>query len=910
MERSLRVGVWGTFDVANYGDLLFPRIFELEIRRRLPWAEVRSFAPLGHLRPVPLDGGFLAESLTPWNEERARILAEELHLVAVGGGEIIHTHDEFYGPWYGGEEVTVRPSELFIEALGAEREKSCPVVWHSVGIPFDFDDAEASRVRAAVDPRPYVSVRDEVSLGRLREAGVTTQVDVVPDSAVLVDRLFPPAVLERRLRFLRATDAYPADERPLVIQGNASLVATVDVLAPAIAAAVENNGEPIPIVLLETAPCHDDGAFATALAARLGTRVHRVGEGATVEDIAAAIVNARAVAGISLHAAITAYAHGVPSAILNLLDYTKHAGFAALARYGDLHVTTVEGVEQALRRILAGARAETPPAELAARVDTHFDRLAELATASAAARDGGEVTANGTALAALRSLEERYKVLLRAHEGRGARLVEERLRFAALFERLEDGARRRADLAELEETRRERDALRQELAQLAAADGPVARRERDAESVELARELSAASTPSAVDWRRSSGRFRRRRCSATRGSRDGSTPDERGRRALIRFEHADRPLVSIVMPTHGNRNWVRRSLTALAEHTRDPFEVIVCDNASPNGTTEWLRDSVEGVRLVLNERNVGFAVACNQGAALSRAPHIVFLNSDAMVHPDWLPPLLERARDERVAAVAPLLLNLDGSVQDAGALVFRGAETILYGFGQEPHDPDVAFSRAVDYASGACLLVRRSAFNLVGGFDAAFGVAYYEDVDLCLALQEQHLLTVYEPRSVVTHALGGSGNPENAAALLAANRLVTEPRWRRRLACRPPVNAGNPNGVGARDALAAGRLLMLTGAAGAEAARRLAVAHPELRVTLVVGDDVPFAAAALRRDGVEVVALSHLEPWLTRRRFHYDVVVGGEEDEQLATTQPQALHLPAAASADALADALALAPLG
>lgn len=485
MERSLRVGVWGTFDVANYGDLLFPRIFELEIRRRLPEAEVRSFAPLGHLHPVPLDGGFLAESLTPWDEERARTLAEELDLVAIGGGEIIHTHDEFYERWYGGEDERVRPSELFIEALGAEQEARCPVVWHSVGIPFDFDDAEASRVCAAVNRRPYVSVRDEVSLGRLRAAGVTTQLDVVPDSALLVDRLFPSDVLERRLRFLRAIDAYPADARPLVIQGSVGLSSAVDALAQAIAAAVRDDDEPVPVVLLETGPCHDDGAFADALAARLRTRVYRVGEGATVEDIAAAIVHARAVAGVSLHAAITAYAHGVPSAILNLLGYTKLAGFASLAGYRDLHVTTPEEVEQTLRRILAGATPETPPAELAARVDAHFDRLAELATASAAARAGRDVTANGVALDALRSLEERYDVLLRAHEARGARLVEERLRFSALIERLEDGERRRADVAELDQTQRERDALKEELAQLAAALDQ-AQRERDTRSAELA----------------------------------------------------------------------------------------------------------------------------------------------------------------------------------------------------------------------------------------------------------------------------------------------------------------------------------------------------------------------------------------------------------------------------------------
>ena len=374
---------------------------------------------------------------------------------------------------------------------------------------------------------------------------------------------------------------------------------------------------------------------------------------------------------------------------------------------------------------------------------------------------------------------------------------------------------------------------------------------------------------------------------------------------MIRFSHASRPLVSIVVPTHGSWHWVRRSLAAVAEHTHGPFEVIVCDNGSSDGTAERLTDSILGARLVLNERNLGFGAACNQGATFSRAPYLLFLNSDAIVHADWLPPLLERAADEHVGAVAPLLLNLDRSVQDAGALIDREAETALYGYGGEPEDPDWAFSRVVDYASAACLLVRRSAFNLIGGFDPAFGLGYYEDVDLCMALGEHGFFTVYEPRSLVTHARWGSRS-EHVIAVVAANRQLAASRWRRRLALRPPFT-GSP-GVAVRDAPATGRVLFLNGPSGADAARELAVTRPSLRVTLLIRDHVPFAPAALRRDGVEVVVVRHVPAWLARRRFHYDVVVGSEGIVSLATTQPQALLLDSASTTDAIADALALAP--
>lgn len=469
VEGRPRVAIWGTFDVANYGDLLFPRIFELEMRRRLPEADIRSFAPLGHLHPVPLDGGFLAESLTPWHQERAAHLAEQLDMIAIGGGEIIHTHDELYRHWYGETDESVQPSQLFIETLGADHETQCPVVWHAVGIPFDFDPAEAARVRTAVERRPYLAVRDEVSRGRLRAAGVTAAVDVIPDSALLLDRLFSPDVLKRRLRFLRAIGAYPEGTPPLVIQGSGGMLPVVDAVAKAVTAVLNDEAsDPVPLVLLETGPCHDDGAFADALASRLPSRIYRVGDGATVEDVAAAIVHARAVAGVSLHAAITAFTYGVPHAILNLVNFTKLAGFASLGGYDDLHVTMPDDVEQALQRILARAKPQTPPAELAARVDAHFDRLAELASRSAAARTE---TANNSPLDALRRLEARYEALLRAHETRGARLVEERLRFSALIERLEDGEGRKADLAALEHAQRE---LERRGAELSQANAEVA----------------------------------------------------------------------------------------------------------------------------------------------------------------------------------------------------------------------------------------------------------------------------------------------------------------------------------------------------------------------------------------------------------------------------------------------------
>ena len=108
------------------------------------------------------------------------------------------------------------------------------------------------------------------------------------------------------------------------------------------------------------------------------------------------------------------------------------------------------------------------------------------------------------------------------------------------------------------------------------------------------------------------------------------------------------------------------------------------------------------------------------------------------------------------AAVAPKLLYPDGRLQEAGSIVWRDARVRNYGDGDVPNRPEYLFRRTVDYASAACLLVRRSAFVEVGGFDPRFAPMYCEDVDLCLALAKRHGRVVYQPRSVVEHVRGAS----------------------------------------------------------------------------------------------------------------------------------------------------------
>ncbi len=418
-----RVGLWGTFDVDNFGDHLFPRIFEHELSRRLPGVQVTAFSPLGHLHPVPFAGGLHVEPLGAWSPQRLEELAQEYDLIAIGGGEIVHGFDDSYARYYGtsvDEARRLRPGSFFTGGLGPELERAHPVAWHSVGIPFDLEGELADSTRDVLANRAYVTVRDPISRERLERIGVTREIVVVPDSAFLVDRIVTRDQLERRLRYLREIGSYPASDRPLLVQGSRVLLSHVDAIAAAL-----DEAAGVPLVLLETGGCHGDREFADALQAALGAPVHRMPESPTVEDVVAAIAHSRGFVGISLHGNVVARAYGLPSAILDLgAGYSKLAGFAAVAGCEEALVLEPAWLPDAVRRTLSTRPAAGSLDEVVARIDDHFDRLADLASR------------NGHGRRLLRDSDETQ--LRRAFEARGRRIVAQRLRLGEEIVRLEE----------------------------------------------------------------------------------------------------------------------------------------------------------------------------------------------------------------------------------------------------------------------------------------------------------------------------------------------------------------------------------------------------------------------------------------------------------------------------------------
>jgi len=389
---------------------------------------------------------------------------------------------------------------------------------------------------------------------------------------------------------------------------------------------------------------------------------------------------------------------------------------------------------------------------------------------------------------------------------------------------------------------------------------------------------------------------------------------------VIRIPTVDRPDVTVVMVTYNRWDLTRQALSLLVEVTEPRYEVVIVDNASADGTADEI-GRIEGARILRNSRNLGFGPANNQGAAMARGRYLLLLNSDAWVRPGWLGPLVDIAdADPGVAAVAPKLLYPDGRLQEAGSILWRDARVRNYGDGDIPNRPEYVFRRTVDYASAACLLVRRSAFVEVGGFDPRFAPMYCEDVDLCLALRKHGGRVVYQPRAVVEHVRGASGSGGVKAARIERNRRLLRARWRSVLDRRPPESRRvDPSGIiGGRDALTCERVLVLTGprpdAGGTPEQRRLrdlvvaaAGRWPDARWTVASLDGEPVTRPdALGDAGIEAfTAADSWEDWLDGRRYHYGIAAvadsrwaEGSLHAALDATQPQAMRVPVADSAD------------
>ena len=217
--------------------------------------------------------------------------------------------------------------------------------------------------------------------------------------------------------------------------------------------------------------------------------------------------------------------------------------------------------------------------------------------------------------------------------------------------------------------------------------------------------------------------------------------------------------VSIIIPHWNGIEVLSECLESLLQTQYSNIEIIVVDNASTDGSSDWIAINFPEVIVVNNNKNYGYAGGCNRGAKVARGDYLVFLNNDTIQDKGWLDPLVDFLNlNPKVAAAQPKILNFfdqekfdyaggSGGWLDILGYPFARGRIFLE---QEKDTGQYNTIRPIFWASGTAFIVRKSDFQLAYGFDETF-FAHQEEIDLCWKFKLMGKETWAVPSGLVYH---------------------------------------------------------------------------------------------------------------------------------------------------------------
>lgn len=253
------------------------------------------------------------------------------------------------------------------------------------------------------------------------------------------------------------------------------------------------------------------------------------------------------------------------------------------------------------------------------------------------------------------------------------------------------------------------------------------------------------------------------------------------------FPCFDQVKTSILIPFHNQEIYTKNCLASLFKNLpKSSFEIILIDD---NSSQKVDLSHFENIKIIRNKINLGFTKSINKALRQAQGEFIYLLNNDTIVHEGFLDELLYVFDHfEDAGAVGSMLLNADGTVQEAGAVILQSSD-IQKIINKKNYAPEVNYIYAVDYCSGCSLMFKKhddtGKLNL---FDESYAPAYFEDTDLCMQIKHLQKKSIYyTPFSKVTHFHGVSydqkamDSSSEKDLLFAKNRAVFSKKWASKL---------------------------------------------------------------------------------------------------------------------------------
>ncbi|WP_191601026.1 glycosyltransferase [Marinomonas algicola] len=241
------------------------------------------------------------------------------------------------------------------------------------------------------------------------------------------------------------------------------------------------------------------------------------------------------------------------------------------------------------------------------------------------------------------------------------------------------------------------------------------------------------------------------------------------------------PKVSIIIPAFNKFALTYHCIASIAlAFNKTPYEVILADDCSTDLTSE-AESIIENLIVSRTSVNLRFLKNCNEASKYAKGEYIIFLNNDTEVTSFWIDELINKHdEDQSIAITGSKLLNSDGTLQEAGGIIWGNGDPWNVGRNQNALLPEYNYSREVDYITGAALCIKKSVWEEVGLFSDEFSPCYYEDTDLSFKVRSFGYKVVYVPHSEVIHFEGlshGKDISEGLKKYQAINASLFCEKW-------------------------------------------------------------------------------------------------------------------------------------
>ena len=364
-KKAYRIAQVGTFDYKNYGDILFPDILATELSKYINVSEIVLFSPIGGVKP------FDSRIVFPISELENEHLKKPFDAIVCGGGDIVRFDEQVVS-----DLTKYRMNNTSFELWGTPiviGEKYCiPVVFNAVGVPFRFAGIEKKLIEILLQQVEYIAVRDQVSSSFLEECTTNADVNVVPDSVVLVEQTYDENKLEQVFSNVKSSISLPESYyifQCSIFEDDISVVEFEDSLRQ-----IEKwTGSQC--ILMPIGYVHEDSKVLMRLNKSLEKPFRYIERELSPIEMLAVIRHARCFIGTSLHGCLTSIIQGKPAIGLNYVGLTKMTGFFRLIGLEECEVNSIKEIsEEILSKRLTVEQKES----LIIQCNRHMQHMAQI----------------------------------------------------------------------------------------------------------------------------------------------------------------------------------------------------------------------------------------------------------------------------------------------------------------------------------------------------------------------------------------------------------------------------------------------------------------------------------------------------------------------------------------------------